>query len=149
MSTHNICFPGEIRKILCGYPLLSVAMTCVIYNAFFFFFFFQPGPPSQGAMYYPPPKTQMVRFISFLSHITTCIVGSSFKMQGPDVQSILRLTSWLVVKMLTVLVSTVQYLIHRYLEKLLQMPKQLTFFLANILVYFPHLMIKVLMIHVN
>ena len=23
---HNICFPGEIRKILCGYPLLSVAM---------------------------------------------------------------------------------------------------------------------------
>ena len=23
MSTHNICFHGEIRKILCGYPLLS------------------------------------------------------------------------------------------------------------------------------
>ena len=23
---HNICFHGEIRKILCGYPLLSVAM---------------------------------------------------------------------------------------------------------------------------
>ena len=26
MSTHNICFRGEIRKILCGYPLLSLAM---------------------------------------------------------------------------------------------------------------------------
>ena len=26
MSTHNIYFRGEIRKILCGYPLLSVAM---------------------------------------------------------------------------------------------------------------------------
>ena len=26
MSTHNICFCQEIRKILCGYPLLSVAM---------------------------------------------------------------------------------------------------------------------------
>ena len=26
MGTHNICFHGEIRKILCGYPLLSVAM---------------------------------------------------------------------------------------------------------------------------
>ena len=26
MSTHNICFPREIRKIICGYPLLSVAM---------------------------------------------------------------------------------------------------------------------------
>ena len=25
-STYNICFHGEIRKILCGYPLLSVAM---------------------------------------------------------------------------------------------------------------------------
>ena len=27
MSTHNICLCGEIRKILCGYPLLSVAMN--------------------------------------------------------------------------------------------------------------------------
>ena len=26
MSTHNVCFRGEKRKILCGYPLLSVAM---------------------------------------------------------------------------------------------------------------------------
>ena len=26
MSTHNICIRKEIRKILCGYPLLSVAM---------------------------------------------------------------------------------------------------------------------------
>ena len=26
MSTHNICFRGEVRKILYGYPLLSVAM---------------------------------------------------------------------------------------------------------------------------
>ena len=26
MSTHNICFHGEIKKILCGYPLLSVAI---------------------------------------------------------------------------------------------------------------------------
>ena len=23
---HNICIGGDIRKILCGYPLLSVAM---------------------------------------------------------------------------------------------------------------------------
>ena len=27
MSTHNICFHREIIKILCGYPLLSVAMN--------------------------------------------------------------------------------------------------------------------------
>ena len=25
-STHKICFRGEIRKILCGYPLLSGAV---------------------------------------------------------------------------------------------------------------------------
>ena len=30
MSTYNICFRGEIRKILCGYPLLSVAMLLVL-----------------------------------------------------------------------------------------------------------------------
>ena len=27
MSIHNICFCGEIRKIFCGYTLLSVAMA--------------------------------------------------------------------------------------------------------------------------
>ena len=30
MSTHKICFHREIRKILCGYPLLSVAMVFTI-----------------------------------------------------------------------------------------------------------------------
>ena len=29
MSTHNICFRRQIRKIFCGYPLLSVAMFSV------------------------------------------------------------------------------------------------------------------------
>ena len=29
MSTHNICIRREIRKILCGYPLLSVAMETI------------------------------------------------------------------------------------------------------------------------
>ena len=35
MSAHNICFCGEIRKIICGYPLLSVAMlhvSCLSYH---------------------------------------------------------------------------------------------------------------------
>ena len=32
MSTHNICFRREIRKILCGYPLLSVAMHSTIFS---------------------------------------------------------------------------------------------------------------------
>ena len=27
MSTHNICIRREIRKILCRYPLLSVAVS--------------------------------------------------------------------------------------------------------------------------
>ena len=30
MSTHNICFHQEIRKILCGHPLLSLAMPFII-----------------------------------------------------------------------------------------------------------------------
>ena len=29
MSTHNICFRRLIRKILCGYPLLSVVMKFI------------------------------------------------------------------------------------------------------------------------
>ena len=41
MSTHNICFCGEIRKILSRYPFLSGAMPQVdMQKCFFFFFFF-------------------------------------------------------------------------------------------------------------
>ena len=32
MSTHNICIRREIRKILCGYPLISVAMPQHIFS---------------------------------------------------------------------------------------------------------------------
>ena len=32
MSTNNICFRGEIRKILFGYPLLSVAMLFKVHQ---------------------------------------------------------------------------------------------------------------------
>ena len=35
MSTHNICIRWEIRKILCGYPLLSVAMLVLHKNCTF------------------------------------------------------------------------------------------------------------------
>ena len=35
MSTHNICFRLEIRKILCGYPLLSVAMILLNFSKAF------------------------------------------------------------------------------------------------------------------
>ena len=31
MNTYNICFHGEIRKILGGYPLLSGAMSDTIF----------------------------------------------------------------------------------------------------------------------
>ena len=34
MSTHNICFCREVRKILYGYPLLSVAMVMGTYKKF-------------------------------------------------------------------------------------------------------------------
>ena len=29
MSTHNVCFYGAIKKILCGYPLLPAAMNII------------------------------------------------------------------------------------------------------------------------
>ena len=32
MSTHNICFYGVLRKILCGYPLLSKATSHVLFK---------------------------------------------------------------------------------------------------------------------
>ena len=70
--------------------------------------------------------------------------------QGPVVQSIVSLTSWLAVKMLTVLVSTIsnsQVFLLKKCERLLQMQKLLTFFFsAKILACMPYLMIKVLMI---
>ena len=34
MSTHNICFRGEIRKIVTGYPPLSRPMKRMIMNGF-------------------------------------------------------------------------------------------------------------------
>ena len=40
MSAHNICFTGEIRKIICGYPLLSGAkqnITISFTRKYFFF----------------------------------------------------------------------------------------------------------------
>ena len=36
MSTHNICFRGEIRKIFTGYPPLSRPMIVMILFWFFF-----------------------------------------------------------------------------------------------------------------
>ena len=35
MSTHNICFHGEISKIFCGYPLLSGAKDNLFSVGFF------------------------------------------------------------------------------------------------------------------
>ena len=61
--------------------------------------------------------------------------------QGPVVQSFVSLTNSLVVKMLTLLVSTIS-ISHVFLL----MQKLLTFFSAKILAYMPYLMIKVLTI---
>ena len=39
MSTHNIYFHGEIRKIFCGYPFY-LELCIITLLPFFFFFFF-------------------------------------------------------------------------------------------------------------
>ena len=63
---------------------------------------------------------------------------SAFDYQGPVVQSVVSLTSSLVVKMLTVLVSTIsnsQVFLLKKCEWLVQMQKLLTFCQQNISVY--------------
>ena len=70
----------------------------------------------------------------------------SAKVQGPIVQSVNSLTSSLVVKLLTVLVSKIfnlQIFLLKKCEWLLQMQKR-HIFLAKILAYMPYLIIKVL-----
>ena len=62
---------------------------------------------------------------------------------GLSVQSIVSLTSSLVVKMLTVLVSKISNSQVFLLKKCQQMQKLLTFFSAKISTYMPYLMIKV------
>ena len=63
---------------------------------------------------------------------------------GPVVQSIVSLTSSLVVKMLTVPESTI---FNSQVFLLKKCEKPLTFFSAKILAYMPYLIIKVLRIH--
>ena len=60
MSTHNICFRREKRKILCGYPLLSVAMFLQQQNTDFFSLFHDENmwcsleaPPRGSSNEYP------------------------------------------------------------------------------------------------
>ena len=62
MSTHNICFRGEIRKILCGYPLLSVPMQiCKL-----------PRPSSFSAII---TKTRLYNFDPLKPHFYTVKLG--------------------------------------------------------------------------
>ena len=66
-------------------------------------------------------------------------------LQGPVVQSIVSLTSSLVVKMLNVLISTISNSQVFLLKKIELQTTHI--FSAKIFVYMPYLMIKVLMIH--
>ena len=34
MSTHNICFRGEVRKVFTGYPILTGLMNLTSYHAY-------------------------------------------------------------------------------------------------------------------
>ena len=66
-----------------------------------------------------------------LTHVEKQLGDRVVSALGPFVQSIVGLTSSLVVKMLTVLVSTIAYLqvfLLKICEKLLQKQKLLTFF---------------------
>ena len=75
------------------------------------------------------------------------IISFGIKEQGPDVQSVVSLTSSLMVKMLAVLVSTLsnsQLFLLKNVSRFCKTTR--IFFSAKILAYTPYLMIKVLMI---
>ena len=85
--------------------------------------------------------------------IKVLLIGSHliflWRNQGQVVQSVVSLTSLLVVKMLTVLVSTIsnsQVFLLEKCEYLLQHAKATHIFSAKIFVYMPYLMMKVLTI---
>ena len=87
-------------------------------------------------------------FQSGVAGSSSCNYGN-FLIQGPVVRSIVSLTSLLVVKMLTVLVSTVSnshvFLLKKCVAKFAN-AKATHIFSAKILAHVPYLMIKVLMI---
>ena len=49
MGTHNICFNREIRKTLCGYPLLSVAMNSSLISRRKHMLWYSLEAPHRGA----------------------------------------------------------------------------------------------------
>ena len=93
---------------------------------------------------------QVLLFVHSSFTMTVSDIWSSVNvLQGPVVQSIFSLTSLLVVKMLTVLVSKIpdsQLFLLKKMWIAFAFAKLLTFFSAKILAYMPYLMIKVLTI---
>ena len=107
MNTHNICFCGETSKIFTWYPLLSRPM------------FQFPLSEYLGTVEYIDKQRKpwsnfltgcidsfLMLWLKYTNLHETCS-GQISIIQGPVVQSIVSLTSSLVVKMLTVLVSTI------------------------------------------
>ena len=85
------------------------------------------------------------RTILHIHTVLSVLTGHSGKVLGPVVQRMVSLTSWLVVKMLTVLVSTIsnlQVILLNKCKKLLQMQKLLTFFSKNISIYRDHFLAR-------
>ena len=82
MSTHNICFRGEIRKILCRYPLLSVAMIFTSHLRMLLIF----GYPQNC-----PVKTDQT---AWMRRLILVIAGCTYSLEGNAV-------SWLMLYMLT------------------------------------------------
>ena len=116
MSTHNICFYGEVRKLLMR--KMTNLELCTRPDRIW------------------PGSFSMLKI-------------SLDNILGPVGQSIVNLTSSLVVKMLTVLVSTIsnsQVFLLKKIRVAFANAKATHIFSAKILAYMPYLMIKVLMI---
>ena len=69
MSIHNICFYREIRKILCGYPHLSVAMLIVSFWANVIRYIFSCCNPFSMILPAPLKFKNLIRFASCMLNL--------------------------------------------------------------------------------
>ena len=74
MSTHNICFHGEIRKTLCGYPLLTVAMN--LHNSYTVF--------TLSFLTVKPAQTLQTDPMSLIRFYSVCQSSGNFRYINPQ-----------------------------------------------------------------
>ena len=113
MSTHNICFCAEIRKIFTGHPPLSRPMISEKY-----FSYFSMKTCCGFSYFYGETEKIDQHIIKYSSLTLTTLGGLVVSALGPVVQSIVSLTSSLRVISLTVLADSIYSILIFFAEKM-------------------------------